>query len=115
MAGRLGFTDLGDQFVDRASRFEVGDGEMLEAIKELDSVGPAVGNVGKAMSILARKIDDEMPLDAKVTRVAEAVTRSLSAAAAAAELIGPTIRKSHFHDIHRSEAPRPGEKGWNVR
>lgn len=96
----------------RAARYS--PESMAEFARDLEQWPQAIAHLGLAMASFTKKGADSWPVNpAVIDRMAQ-VYQALSAAATAAQEIPALFRQVHVTDLARHEAPRPGERLWNV-
>jgi hypothetical protein len=114
MPGRLSiFAPAADDMYGRAVTFQP-EG-MLEFIAQMETLSGPLVQVAAAVTLLASKASSEFPLNPAVGEQLAQVGAGMARAAAAADEIGPLIRKLHTADLERLEKPRAGEHMWDVR
>jgi hypothetical protein len=88
--------------------------DMFEFVAHLGELPKMADNFAKTIRTLAVKTQSDLPAARSVTDLLYAMAQVGAAASRAAEEIQPAARRAHEADLARREAPRPGEKLWNV-
>ena len=115
MSSRLGLSELAGQMNANAAKWQVGEGEMYQAAKDVSSELPEMGNaIARVLNTFEGKMHGEQPVHPAVVAVVTAAKRTQLAVGNTLAQLGPAFRAMHARDVERVEAPRPNEAGWNV-
>ncbi len=88
--------------------------DMFEFVAHLGDVPRMAENFAKTIRTLAVKTQSDLPASQSVSDLLYEMAKVAVAVSRAAEEIPPAARRAHEADLARREAPRPGEKLWNV-
>lgn len=115
MRSRLGFSELTQQCVTNAQKWQVGKGEMTPAANEMArELEAGIANMAKALSILGSKMQAEQPLSPVLASIAKGGAQGLARIAGMTGQWGAVFQKVHAPDVQRQVAPRPNEQAWNA-
>ncbi|MCP2330739.1 hypothetical protein G443_001009 [Actinoalloteichus cyanogriseus DSM 43889] len=109
---RFLISDLAAEMHVRASRYD--PERMTDFASDLGQWGESIAHLALALATFTRTGQDRWPLNPAVIESLARVYQPLGNAAAAAAEMPATFRGAHAVDLHRAEAPRPGENKWNV-
>lgn len=87
---------------------------MMQVGNDFAQMPEAFRNVANAMKSMAQTADDEWPLHPTIKDLMTQVYQQLQQAATLSEQFAPAFKSLHAVDIQRIEAPRRGEKMWDV-
>lgn len=88
--------------------------DMFEFVGHLGELPKMADDFARMVRTLAVKTQSELPAAQTVTDLLFAMAQVGTAMSRAAGEIQPAARRAHEADLARREAPRPGEKMWNV-
>lgn len=95
-----------------ARRYEPAN--MVQAGHDLARLHEVAEDFADAIRILATRAAESWPIDPKVIELIAAAYVVQRKVAEALVEVGPAFRAAHATDIARHEAPRAGERLWNV-
>ncbi len=98
----------------RAAASSYAPEDMMQVARDLARLPEALADVAHAVRVITIRAANELPVHPAVTELLAGVYDGLMKAAVASAEVAPTMRRVHEADIARHEAPRPGERLWNV-
>jgi hypothetical protein len=113
---KLGWIEASEDILARANAWHVGRGEMTPAAKQLARESEEMmANIAKALDIVSKKMETEMPLNRSLPGIIAAGSKAARAVGTALAPFGTAFQRLHGHDIARQETPRRGEEAWDTR
>lgn len=116
MQSRLGWDAATAQMVAAARKFNVGEGEMVEAGLHISQqLQAATDNLAEAMAVMNKKLQDEMPVHPTLVGLLAQGTVAVRKIGNVLSPWGSMFRRLHENDLRRHVSPRKGEAAWNVQ
>jgi hypothetical protein len=88
--------------------------DMWTVARELDQLPDIPAHIAAALAAYTTRLRGDYPIHPAVSEALDDLTRAHAELTGLAEQIGPLFRRVHEADLHRGQAPRPGEHLWNV-
>ncbi|MEY9210605.1 hypothetical protein NI17_024065 (plasmid) [Thermobifida halotolerans] len=88
--------------------------DMWEVRQEIRQLPEIAENVALAFRTYVQRLNDNYPIDSRVTEAMFHVFQGFGQVAEAARDVAPLFENLHAEEIRRKDAPRPNEAAWNV-
>ncbi|MET7902051.1 hypothetical protein ABZS86_11380 [Streptomyces sp. NPDC005355] len=87
---------------------------MMEVGRDFSGFADAFGNIAQAMAVMAKRANDEFPLNPAILDQLKEMHARLRQVAEKARDLQPAFRKFHADDIKRIADPRRNEALWDL-